>query len=252
MHTNMADHTAMGTKERDKIIIDFISKHQGCKSEDAFNGVKESMSRQTFFRHLNALRNSNVVIEERPNKRDRSLYINNRDLLVIVSNELDHFEGAYFELLRKVVLEIKNIPSAPDESRKLNNDQYEMIARREDLLFNALVFFKDMVDTYTFKLSMMWPVSISDRRHLERLQSMTLDRISKMYTKLYTMLKKNDVDYYINHSNFARGHMSAALPNIMKSEYGEDAVTMFIEEFEKYGLGKEVKKMLSCNAFSYS
>lgn len=66
------------------------------------------------------------------------------------------------------------------------------------------------------------------------------------------MLKKNNVDYYIKHSKYARGNIYEALPNMMKSEYGEDGVRMFIQEFEKYGLGKEVKTMLSGSAFSYS
>lgn len=263
MHISMVKHTALGIKERDKLIIDFVTKHDGCKSEDAFNGVKDSMSRQTFFKRLAVLRSNKIVREENPNKRDKSLHINKNDLFVIVSNELDYFEGTYFELLRKVLLEIKNIPSAPDESRKVydslygnivygHDNLYQREVRREQLLTSALVFFKNMVDAYTFKLSIMWPVSISDRRHLERIQSMTLDRISKMYTKLYVMLKKNDVDNYIKLTKYFRVSIDEALSNTMKSEYDEDIVRSIIVDFEAFGLGKDVKMMLSGGAFSYS
>jgi hypothetical protein len=261
MHTNMLKHTAIGIKERDKLIIDFISKHDGCKSEDAFNGVKSSMSRQTFFKRLAILRSNKIIREEYPNKRDKSLHINNSDLIVIVSNELNYFEGTYFELLRKVLLEIKNIPSAPDESRKVYDNQngkkvddnlYERVMRREDLLTFVLVFFKEMVDSYTFKLTIKWPVSIPDRRHLERLQSMTLDRISKMYTKLYAMLKKNNVDNYMKSSKYFRVSIDEALSNTMKSEYGEDVVKAFTKDFEAYGLGKDANMTLSCSALSRS
>ncbi len=109
-----------------------------------------------------------------------------------------------------------------------------------------------MVDAYTFKLSIMWPVSISDRRHLERLQSMTLDRISKMYTKLYVMLKKNNVDNYMKLSKYFRVNIDEALSNTMKSEYGEDSVRSFTTDFEAFGLGKDVNTMFSARAFSYS
>src|SRR6476660_4324107 len=101
-----------------------------------------------------------------------------------------------------------------------------------------------MVDAYTFNLSIKWPVSISHRRHLERLQSMTLDRISKMYTKLYVMLKKNDVDNYIKLSKYFRVNIDEALSNTMKDEFSEDSVRSITVDFEAFGLGKDVKMML--------
>ncbi len=139
MHTNMIKHTVIDAKERDKLIINFIIKHDGCKSEDAFNGVKDSMSRQTFFKRLAVLRNNKIVKEENPNKRDKSLRINNNDLIVIVSNELDYFEDTYFELLRKVLLEIKNIPSAPDELRKVYDNLYGNKVNGHDNLYERNV-----------------------------------------------------------------------------------------------------------------
>lgn len=109
-----------------------------------------------------------------------------------------------------------------------------------------------MVDAYTFNLSIKWPVSISDRRHLERLQSMTLDRIFKMYTKLYAMLKKNNVDSYLKLSKHFRVSIDQALSNTMKSEFGEDVIRAFTNDYEAYDLGKDVNSVLSCRSFSYS
>ena len=42
------------------------------------------------------LRNNKSVKEDNPNKRDKGLHINNCNLIVIISNELDQFEAAIF------------------------------------------------------------------------------------------------------------------------------------------------------------
>ena len=73
-----------------------------------------------------------------------------------------------------------------------------------------------------------------------------------MYTKLYVMLKKNNVNNYMKLSKYFRVSIDEALSNTMKSEYDEDTVRATTVDFEAFGLGKVVNMLLSGSAFSYA
>jgi len=177
----------MDNTEREKIIIDYISSHDGCSPESALKAINEKMARQTYYKCLSVLKERKIIREEYRNKRDKSLHINKNDITVVIANEFDNFEKTYFELLERTFIEVKK----PVSKR-------EKVILVRNLLFNTLLIFNDMMHTYSYKLSIKWPVSIPDRKHLERAQVITLDRISKLYGRLYKTLKKYKYDEIVN------------------------------------------------------
>jgi hypothetical protein len=91
----------MDQEERYEKIINYIYLHQGCLTEEAFDGVKHSIARSTFFKYLKILIDQKQIRAENVNKRARRLYPYT-DLLISVPKELDEFKEAFFILVEKV------------------------------------------------------------------------------------------------------------------------------------------------------
>jgi hypothetical protein len=84
-----------------KLVVDYISNHQGCKAEEVVEGVKKHLSRVPVYRTLEDLVKDGTVKDQATNRRDHKLYVDFNNLLVSVPKELEGFKKAYLNLLQE-------------------------------------------------------------------------------------------------------------------------------------------------------
>lgn len=236
----------MKSDEREKVIIEFVRDHDDCSPKDAFEGVSQKMSRQTFFNCLGELKNCKILREENRNKRDKSLHVND-GLIVEIMIELDCCESAYFDFLKKVLIEIRK-PISMEKDRK-------GIIRPFVLLFDALEHFRVLMNYYNYNLAIVWPLLISNIKYLEKLQSYTLHGISKMYAVLYKTLKTEKIDRYVESIPLIAGNFDEIIAGTMKGAldvYSEVEKNNLFDRYKPYGLEKYARNLFSLKAFSNS
>jgi hypothetical protein len=111
------------------------------------------------------------------------------DIISLTVKQLDDFESNYFRLLNKVLRVIRK----PTLSiRKKFKSKYGRELNQQDLreiLYNTLVVFQMMTNTYIWKSIFEWPQKISDREYMLSLDGMVLQRISDAYIKIYDTMK---------------------------------------------------------------
>jgi hypothetical protein len=91
----------MNEDERRKLIVHYISNHQGCKAEEVVEGVKKHLSRVPVYGALEDLIKDGTVKDQATNRRDHKLYVDFNNLLVSVPKELEGFKKAYLNLLQE-------------------------------------------------------------------------------------------------------------------------------------------------------
>lgn len=247
----------MTSDEREKFIIEFIKDHDRCSPEEAFDGVKQKMSRQSFFKSLAELKICKIISEENLNKRDKSLQVKN-DFIVKVMIELDYCKTAYFAFLKKVLIEIRKPISRTEEGRR---DLERKIAKYNqkppetpyNLLFEALTHFRIMINYYNYSLSIVWPFSNYDKKYLEKLQSYVLRGIWNMYSELYKTLRTERIHTFVESIPGLDGNLDQIMSRTMKGSFDvftEQDKIFFERRYGPLGLGKYAAELFSSRPFS--
>lgn len=120
---------------------------------------------------------------------------------------------------------------------------------QESILDEALLLFKEAMDAYSFKLSFRWPFLVSNRKYIQRMQNITLDRLSRMYSKLHELLRKHKID---DHLKSTMWQSAENMMFIQRWELTESSKENYVRDFELIGLKEYASKTLKSNAFSYS
>src|SRR6266571_4178586 len=96
--------------ERDFKVLNYIKENPGTSKEGVVRGLKGNPSRITILNILEELKGNEMLVErkDKPNSQLIHLYINNENLLVSVSKELDDFEKALISLLEKTKVKFDN------------------------------------------------------------------------------------------------------------------------------------------------
>lgn len=151
-------------------IISYVQVNQGCLTEEAFKGVRDDISRGTFFKGLGELVNAKEIRVEHSNKRDRRLYPYN-DLLKSVPEELEKFEHRLRILLDKGQKHIETLK----KSRSIKASQL-VESRTLRLLRYVAVIFLDIVTLYNYHALFVWTVHIREPEVLNNLYLTVLEK----------------------------------------------------------------------------
>jgi len=197
--------------EREGKIVDYLSNHEGCSPERAYEALKGNFSRQKYFKLLKNLKERDAIRDEWINKRDKALYVNKDDIVVVVTRRLGEFEQNYFELLEKIFTRLEN------ETKRSEIEYFY------NSLYYTIMIFYDMVKIHSYLLSIYWPLSISDKKKLETLQVVTLAQMSELYTKFYEILRKHNYDDILN-----KGYFEQVLKSKRKRSL-EEIVSMLLK-----------------------
>jgi hypothetical protein len=86
-------------KLRREIVFDFIKDNLGCKAEDIVEGLKKYLSRMTVYDILTELEKEDIIVNQKPNRRDNSYYPNKENQFVILKEEIREFRNSFNILL---------------------------------------------------------------------------------------------------------------------------------------------------------
>jgi hypothetical protein len=150
----------MNEEERGRIIIEYISIHQGCKAEEVVDGVKDHISRVPVFKILKALIEEGIVKDETSNRRDCKLFVAENNLLVSIPKELQDFEAAFLNLLQKSKSQLgkKDISDIPQITQRSGNKQGAKrsesdIDRFSTFQYGGLQKLSDLIESTIVKLA---------------------------------------------------------------------------------------------------
>lgn len=229
----------MNDIERERKIIDYVTIHEGCIAERVYDELKEEISRQKFFKLLANLKKRGAIRDESINKRDKGLYVNKDDIVVVVTRRLGEFEENYFALLKEVFARFEKETNKSEKHYLVNS------------LYYTFKIFHDMVEVHSYLLSIKCPFSISDKKKLQTLQVVTLARISNLYNKFYETLRKHNYDEIFNKDYFERIFQSKRkrsldeiVSMLLKVNIDEDKEAT-IDWYKRYNLEDLARKTLN-------
>jgi hypothetical protein len=181
----------MNHEERLERIINYVYLHQGCLTEEAFEGVKGSMSRTTFFKNLRILEDQKRIKVVKVNKRDHRLYPYT-DLLVSVPSELDEFKDAFFALVERVKQYSKSKIEALDKKRSKDeevtderiHDSLDYIFKKGAVLNSIILLYQHLIGMYISAGIFIWPTKTNDYKATNKIYEVAFSKLQEIQQKL--------------------------------------------------------------------
>jgi hypothetical protein len=228
----------MQEAERHKKIIDHISSHLGCLTEDLCKAMEKHMARSTFFKDLAKLKEDKIVREEHTNKRDHKLFVDSNNPLIFIPKQLEEIEKTFKTLLDKSKPHWEEI-----SEQRLNALKESNIDLIRELFFKgikSLVYFvptmilQMITDSITIHARTIWINKIADK-----------DIINKLFANVFMKLASLNSDYvdylnsiYYNHlervqfdnSAINRVYLPLQLMHISRNVYKAISMEKEIEE----------------------
>ena len=99
------DVRILTSEERQIKIIEFVRNNPGWIQEDVCKAITEDskyMSRKTFFKELDTLKERKEIIVNNKNKRDKLLFVNESNLVITVTKELEQYEKDFLKLAKTI------------------------------------------------------------------------------------------------------------------------------------------------------
>lgn len=182
----------MNNEERQRLIIKYIENHPGTLTERVCEELAESMSRRTYFNQLAILKVKGKVIDKLINKRDKGLYVNKNNLLILVPKELEQFENDFLKLAQTVSIKLEKLYlNSSLENNRLNKifTPAEIYLASYQLLLNILF---RVVDSYILRYLIKWSSSNLKEEDKVQLFIIIFAKVSKILfeiSKLFKFLK---------------------------------------------------------------
>jgi hypothetical protein len=163
-------------EKRRWIIIDFINQNQGCTAEDVVKGQAVN-GRDKTFKILKSLKAESIIFEEisERNKRNKKLFVNSSNPLVLLQRELETFEAAYLLLIERL-----------KEKFEMRNDSGEYFSRAKKfkVFMNILSIYEHIIKSYLSSATYSWPRTVRDTESLSKLYAKLFSRLSQIQLSL--------------------------------------------------------------------
>jgi hypothetical protein len=215
----------MNEDERRKLIVDYISNHQGCKAEGVVEGVKKHLSRVPVYRTLEDLIKDGTVKDQATNRRDHKLSVDFNNLLVSVPLELDEFKVHFYRLVEIVSQNYK----------KLNIDDGANF-------FELFSIFSELVNVYNYYGLFIWPKLIEDPKTLNKLYITVFESIREIQFKLVRKIGPLYLDSNkIIHDLERHFDINMWIRNRHKNNHASE---IMLNQFKRNGIENEGKVVL--------
>jgi hypothetical protein len=198
-------------REREKIIVDYVSTHQGCTAQDIVNGVIDKISRIPVFNIISQLVNDGVLRDDKINRRDHRYFVVENNLLVTVPKDLDEFARNFYYILDKVQDSLEDNDLARKRavrfgwSRKSTTPEnlHQMSEVAKHVLMDPAVdvFFAQVI-VYNLHALSVWPSVIKDSKVLSQLYSIVFSKFNEIRNFLlqrYRELFPENLSYLENY-----------------------------------------------------
>jgi len=168
----MESTLALDEKTRHDAIIDYIRKHQGCTAEEVVKGENLSGRGKTF-RILKDLKQEKIIREEKSNtnKRNKKLFLEESNPLILFPKEVDEFKQYLYELFRRA-----------QHHRKWN---YKSVYYPSDILLGqCFSLFFEYLNINNYRAFVLWPNTIKDKETLSKLYMLFYSEMIKLNLEL--------------------------------------------------------------------
>jgi hypothetical protein len=179
-----------------KLVADYIGNNQGCTAQDIVDGLNLSISRGPIFDILKELVASEIVKDQRINRKEHRYFLEFNNPLVSIPQELDKFEKAFIILLentnKKYYALLKEVEELRSSNTVPNID--ELIKKIEGLTLSLfylrpLQIFYSFINAYLIRSTLIWPNKFRDRKALSNLYSIIFTRIAVVQNHLFEFNK---------------------------------------------------------------
>jgi hypothetical protein len=200
---NLTSVAQIDNNRRRELILDFISKNQGCNKQTVVHyfdpsqseSLTENMSiseinisKKTIYRLIEELVEEGLVRveKERSNSRDLKLFVDKNNPLVLIPQQFERIESIYNVLLNR-------FQNFYDSRFKMMDDSPDNIDVRVSAFTDFFTYPLDQLptiilriisDSVTFHSQMIWPNKIHDEDSLRKL-------LVKSYMKLASLSMDN-------------------------------------------------------------
>lgn len=120
-------------------------------------GLADKISRAPIYEAIKILLSNGVLIDERKNRRDHRLFINNENLLVTVVPQIQLFRTAFLDLVKSSSKAIRRLYDKFGPSNELKTfENRMMIIQPLEVLFYV-------IDMLMLTSTMLWPKKMKNR-----------------------------------------------------------------------------------------
>lgn len=175
--------------QREQMVIDYISQHQGCTKADITRGLENEISKKTIDKIVDEMIEDDIIEtkKENPNSRNIKLFLKENNLLVSIPKQLDQFDNAFTVLVDKTGQKVmdsevglpfsESIGIPIDSSLRLSSEQIFQL-----LNIKLSVFYR-LIDSILLQSLIVWPKKIEDKETLKKLYIGAFSKIADIMIK---------------------------------------------------------------------
>jgi hypothetical protein len=180
--------------EREKVIETFVSEHQPCTMEEIVNGLHAKISRNPLYEVVNVMLAKGVLIDEKKNRRDHQIRINEDSLIVTIPPQIELFGTRFLDLAKSTSEEVDILfdkyGTSQDRLKKLRRFESDIIYE----VGSAILFY--VLDVVSLTSIFVWPRKSQNRETIREVCSIVFPSISDIQLKFYEFLETLDLYYY--------------------------------------------------------
>lgn len=180
--------------ERELKIFEYIRNNPGCSKEDVGRGMKGNPSRITVLNILGRLEQEKMIIVRKlkPNSQIYELFINEENLIVSFTSNINEFEKTFFILLDTVnqkFVEQKanfNVNYDDDDSDIIDDDvisRLKYVGEKYQIIDALVLLYQHFFGVYLLHAIFRWS-KIDDKQTLSEIHRLFFNCIEKIQTKL--------------------------------------------------------------------
>lgn len=173
--------------DKERMVIEYIRGHPGTSTQrvvEHFNGESiPGLSRNPIFNIIKSLIEREYLIKEkdRHNKNTHKLFLNERNVVLSVSDEIDGFKNIFLELLKNPnLVNIKN-----------DNDKKEILTYIDQ-------FYSKIISIYIFRALPAFRKMINHKQILYELYNIVSSNVNLLQEKYYEFNNPIQTSYFMD------------------------------------------------------
>jgi hypothetical protein len=226
------------THQREQMVIDYISEHQGCTKADITRGLENEISKKTIDKIVDEMMDDDIIEtkKENPNSRNIKLFLKESNLLVSIPKQLEQFDNSFTLLVdktgRKIMLSKIGIPISKAAGIPIDSSSILSSQQITQLLTIKLSVFYRFIDSILLQSLIVWPKKIKDVETLKKLYVNAFSKIAEIMMKF----SEQHID-----ANFWNNSLNSQIINRF---HGAGALLDFQETYGNVGMKQEIDSVL--------
>jgi hypothetical protein len=207
--------------DKERKVLEYIRDNLGCSKKSVVQHFNDTnipgLSRNPTFKIIRSLIERKYVIEERDrhNKNTRKLFLNESNVVLSVTDEIEDFRNRFLELLKNPNL--VNIQNDNDKKEILKYIDY---------------FYSMFISIYMFRALPAFRKMINDKQTLHELYNTIFSNVNLLQEKYYEFDNPMQTSYFID------------IPLSITICTDDDDYDRKIELFKNYGMQDQIKPLL--------